>query len=225
MTEPSRAISVLRDDGSYIQYKDCPERLIRFTKSAGEGLAALIEHQEVEIKRLKDANAVFTGAGLRYEDEIAQKDASIRRLRGAIAKQSQQLKDAVTKIACYMQWVNDLQSGMYVNCVYCGHRYGPSDKTPVSMADMLKEHIERCPEHPMSKLKADNERLSQKVSKVTRELDAAKRTINLLALRSCGNCRHNDPDTICGRNCTIENGMEAWELRRVCAENGGTQND
>lgn len=57
------------------------------------------------------------------------------------------------------QWVNDLQSGMYVNCVYCGHRYGPESKTPVSMADVLKQHIEQCPEHPMSKLKQENERL------------------------------------------------------------------
>ena len=33
------------------------------------------------------------------------------------------------------QWVNDLQSGMYINCVYCGHRYGPNpslDQTPSS---------------------------------------------------------------------------------------------
>jgi hypothetical protein len=52
------------------------------------------------------------------------------------------------------QWVNDLQSGMYVNCVYCGHRYGPEKDTPVSMADILKAHIEQCSEHPMSKLKA-----------------------------------------------------------------------
>ena len=51
------------------------------------------------------------------------------------------------------KWVNDLQSGMYINCVYCGHRYGPREGTPVSMADVLKEHIEKCPQHPMSKLK------------------------------------------------------------------------
>jgi DNA-directed RNA polymerase subunit RPC12/RpoP len=57
------------------------------------------------------------------------------------------------------QWVNDLQSGMYVNCVYCGHRYGPSETTPVSMAEVLKQHIEQCPEHPMSALKRENERL------------------------------------------------------------------
>lgn len=52
------------------------------------------------------------------------------------------------------KWVNDLQSGLSVNCVYCGHNYGPSETTPVSMATVLKQHIEQCPQHPMSKLKA-----------------------------------------------------------------------
>ena len=53
------------------------------------------------------------------------------------------------------KWVADLQSGMYVNCVYCGHRYGPKDKVPTTMAEELKKHIEQCPDHPMSKLKAE----------------------------------------------------------------------
>lgn len=52
-------------------------------------------------------------------------------------------------------WVDDLQAGCYINCVYCGHRYGPDDEVPASMADVLKEHIEHCPEHPMSKLKVE----------------------------------------------------------------------
>jgi hypothetical protein len=50
-------------------------------------------------------------------------------------------------------WISDLQSGMYVNCVYCGHRYGPEKDTPVAMAEILKRHVAQCPEHPMSKLK------------------------------------------------------------------------
>lgn len=58
------------------------------------------------------------------------------------------------------QWVDDLQSGMYVNCVYCGHRHGPGETTPVSMADALKEHVEQCPDHPMSDLKTEVERLT-----------------------------------------------------------------
>lgn len=54
-------------------------------------------------------------------------------------------------IARLKAWVADLQSGMYVNCVYCGHRYGPADGTPVALADVLKEHVEHCPEHPAMK--------------------------------------------------------------------------
>jgi DNA-directed RNA polymerase subunit RPC12/RpoP len=51
------------------------------------------------------------------------------------------------------KWVDDLQSGMYINCVYCGHRYGPQDKVPATMGEALKKHVENCPDHPMSALK------------------------------------------------------------------------
>ena len=74
------------------------------------------------------------------------------------------LRDAIKVLEDNMvlqQWNNDLMSGMYVNCVYCGHRYGPVENTPTSMADILKEHIEKCPKHPMSKLKEIVERLKK----------------------------------------------------------------
>lgn len=49
-------------------------------------------------------------------------------------------------------WVNDLQAGLYINCVYCGHRYGPGEtETP---AAALTAHIETCPKHPLSTLRA-----------------------------------------------------------------------
>jgi hypothetical protein len=61
-----------------------------------------------------------------------------------------------------MAWVHDLQSGMFINCVYCGHRYGPTQSThaaavrpdtpAVSMQELLKQHIAQCPKHPMSEL-------------------------------------------------------------------------
>jgi hypothetical protein len=38
---------------------------------------------------------------------------------------------------------------MYVNCVYCGHRYGPKDETATSCEQMLFEHIAQCPQHPL----------------------------------------------------------------------------
>ena len=61
------------------------------------------------------------------------------------------------------QWVSDLQSGMWINCVYCGHRYGPHDKTPVSKANVLYEHIKKCAKHPLSKALAENRRLRKKI--------------------------------------------------------------
>jgi cell division protein FtsB len=64
------------------------------------------------------------------------------------------------------KWVNDLQSGMYINCVYCGHRYGPRANTPVSMAEVLKEHIENCEKHPMAELKRENDRLSKQIKEL-----------------------------------------------------------
>ena len=78
--------------------------------------------------------------------------ASQRAFENAI-EQMTQLKKENDRLR---QWVADLQAGCYINCVYCGHRYGPDDEVPAAMADVLKEHVEKCPEHPMSKLKAED---------------------------------------------------------------------
>ena len=64
------------------------------------------------------------------------------------------------------QWVEDLQSGMYINCVYCGHQYGPADEVPATMADALYEHIAQCPEHPLSRCRAENARLKEVLGQV-----------------------------------------------------------
>lgn len=77
------------------------------------------------------------------------------------------------------QWVADLQSGMFVNCVYCGHRYGPKNETPVAMADVLKAHIAICPQHPLSITRkalsclVEAKRLKERAGK-TPEYEAAK---------------------------------------------------
>lgn len=88
--------------------------------------------------------------------------------------------DPSVEIERLENWVDDLQSGMFINCVYCGHRYGPSNEVPASMADVLKAHVEQCPEHPMSALKAELE-------EVIADRDEEYR------LRLCEvNDRHND---------------------------------
>jgi len=79
--------------------------------------------------------------------------------------QVQQLKD----------WVSDLQSGMYVNCVYCGHRYGPKEDTPVAMADVLKEHIAVCPDHPLSHANQEIEELKTTIKEMQSSIARLKR--------------------------------------------------
>jgi hypothetical protein len=77
------------------------------------------------------------------------------------------LRQVKAEVKRLKKWVSDLQSGMYVNCVYCGYRYGPDPGTPVAMADVLKAHIAKCPEHPLSKA---NARLADLVT-AAREFD------------------------------------------------------
>lgn len=74
--------------------------------------------------------------------------------------------ELVAQVRDLQHWVNDLQSGMYINCVYCGHRYGPSETTAASMADVLKKHVEQCPKHPMSALKKRVAALRRRVAKL-----------------------------------------------------------
>jgi hypothetical protein len=64
---------------------------------------------------------------------------------------SSQLDELLAENEKLKLWISDLQSGMFINCVYCGHRYGPKDNTPPTMAEVLKEHIKVCPKHPLSK--------------------------------------------------------------------------
>jgi len=65
------------------------------------------------------------------------------------------LNDARDEITQLRAWIFDLQAGCYVNCVYCGRRYGPDATTPTSMADVLKAHVEQCSKHPLAQANAD----------------------------------------------------------------------
>lgn len=119
-------------------------------------------------------------------------------IEAAAAEAAALFRSQAEELAWLRGWVDDLQSGMYINCVYCGHRYGPNDKVPGAMADVLKAHVEVCPEHPMSAL--------------TRQLQEA---VELLALSRCPDedcdgsgtkvgvvpvcCGAMDADGCCGR--------------------------
>lgn len=59
-------------------------------------------------------------------------------------------KDTAFSLKARLDWINDLQSQLYINCVYCGHRYGPNEvEVP---QDALRRHVATCPEHPLAKL-------------------------------------------------------------------------
>lgn len=88
-----------------------------------------------------DLHAAMTRLEQTLEDVLYVKDMRI----GLLETELGEAKD----------WVADLLAGTYVNCVYCGHRYGPDDEVPVAMADVLKEHIEQCPKHPLSAAKRE----------------------------------------------------------------------
>lgn len=89
--------------------------------------------------------------------------------------QSLFLNEAREEIARLRQWIDELQSGMFVNCVYCGHCYGPDSEAPRSMAEVLKQHVERCPEHPMSALLRESEELRAELRYVVSDLNRALR--------------------------------------------------
>lgn len=57
------------------------------------------------------------------------------------------------------QWIDDLSSHMYINCVYCGHRFCKQSESGQHPVKKLTEHMEHCSKHPMSKLIVENKRL------------------------------------------------------------------
>jgi hypothetical protein len=64
------------------------------------------------------------------------------------------------------RWVSDLQSGMYINCVYCGHRYGPADSVQPSMQEILHQHVRVCPKHPLARALEDMDTIRRMVAEV-----------------------------------------------------------
>lgn len=116
------------------------------------------ERYKIEMEQHRSQNPVFNDGG-RNEDVYVLQEENLK-LR---------------------QWISDLQSGMYVNCVYCGHRYGPEGETPVSMAEVLKNHIENCPNHPMSEMK-------NQIKNLTAERDALAEKCGGTIPVHCGEC-------------------------------------
>lgn len=78
-------------------------------------------------------------------------------------------------------WVDDLQDGGWVNCVYCGQRYGERDEqlqVHQTMREALAEHVESCPKHPMAKLKAERDKLKAELERLRRQVRKANVAIS-----------------------------------------------
>lgn len=97
----------------------------------------------------------------RYATVMREQDEAVVRSAKLVGEQGVRIALMTQELERLQRWVNDLQSGMYINCVYCGHQYGPKENTPVSMADVLKAHIAVCPQHPMSALRRELDELQK----------------------------------------------------------------
>ena len=122
-------------------------------------------------------------------------------------------------------WVQDLQKGMYINCVYCGHRYGPNSEVPASMADVLKEHIEQCPKHPMSALKIELATWKKSWELYEAELQEcqkrlAEETTKISSVRVLEEFEEIKKDRDKWRHCTAKAKAELQECRKVLKDAG-----
>lgn len=111
----------------------------------------------------------FSKYKIKDKEKIKNQDEEIKKEMKTLFFQ-EELRNLQEKIKCLEKknkkmhdWIDDLQSGMYVNCVYCGHRYGPKDSTPCSMSEILQRHVEVCTEHPMHKFRVRVKELLQKI--------------------------------------------------------------
>jgi hypothetical protein len=135
------------------------ERMISELLEVGKQLGVENATLRAEVERLNTENGFLATKVVKLH---ADNEKLHDLLQGVIAQRDTHLKG----VGRLQAWVNDLQSETYVNCVYCGHRYGPNPCTPVAMADILKEHIEQCPQHPMGALKKQVEQLEAKCAEM-----------------------------------------------------------
>lgn len=58
------------------------------------------------------------------------------------------------EVAELEQWIDDLQEGMKINCVYCGAELAPrTEEVDESVRLRLQRHMRYCPKHPMMELR------------------------------------------------------------------------
>ena len=150
---------------------------LKVSKADGEHIAAC--DPQTILALLDMADRCIAAEGER--DRLAMGDVNSRReYLATIRAENAELNRQVGELR---HWVHDLQSGMFINCVYCGHRYGPKDEVPCTMADALKAHVEQCPKHPMSALKSENAELRRQIEGHETELSNLRLLVALTETR------------------------------------------
>lgn len=77
-----------------------------------------------------------------------------------LPSERQRVRELGAEVDRLKAWIADLQAGMYVACVYCGHRLAGRDAASSKWSDALRAHIETCSQHPASKLKVQLEAMT-----------------------------------------------------------------
>jgi hypothetical protein len=93
-----------------------------------------------------------------YGGDLDAVSVRVRNLAIVLAKTGDRKDDASenawlrAEVKRLEEWVDDLQSRMHINCVYCGRRYTPADEEPEhdTMREELKAHVVQCKKHPMA---------------------------------------------------------------------------
>lgn len=98
---------------------------------------------------------------LKTELENEKTRGSVILAEGQIEKRDKVLVEQHAEIDRLNKWVSDLQSHLYINCVYCGHRYAPG--TGPAMQQVLYDHIKVCPKHPLAAALKEIERLKEEL--------------------------------------------------------------
>lgn len=137
--------------------KDIAKRMVTKNVDIGKDVEPLPPSPEEMQEQLE-----YRFAKYKIDDieEMKRKDREVADVFRDIFK----IADLESENARLREWIDDLQSGMYINCVYCGHKYGPKENIPCSMADVLKKHVEVCTEHPMYKFRMRVKKLLLKVA-------------------------------------------------------------
>lgn len=84
------------------------------------------------------------------EESISDRDVIARlqrELKNARAATEVAIHEHAQEVSKLRQWVRELQSGLYLNCVFCGENF-----TGQENFNRLTNHIRECPEHPLSRL-------------------------------------------------------------------------